>query len=237
MVHKVLAIVARILFSLLAVAFVVCLVYTLAAPAVQAGFDSAASAIEGAVTQATEDMDVDWNLDLPSLFGQGSEAQDSAAGGSDGAAAPSVSEQERAYRSWEDAVGDPVESVFGGTGVTAEVLEGVAGGSSSAVDVLAGLDETALTRASASAASYSMTVAAAGISSSLPTAVRGLMGDAATAAQEFSSAAQSVVSAVRQVRSGTLGASGTLAAAADEACRALATVESCKADAEAQLGL
>lgn len=230
MVHKVLAIVARILFSLLALAFVVCLVYTLAAPAVRAGFDSAAAAIEGAVAQATEDMDTDWGIDLAGLFGSNSGSAEPAGGDSAGvgaasgdgtgasgaSASGSLSAQERAYRTWEGSVGDPMGYVFGGTGVTAEMLEGVAGGSSSAGDVLVGLDETALSRVSANAASYAMTAAAA---------------------QEFAEAVQSLVAAVRQVQAGTLGASGALAEAADGACGALRTVEACVADAEAQLGL
>lgn len=251
MVHKVLAIVARILFSLLALAFVVCLVYTLAAPAVRAGFDSAAAAIEGAVAQATEDMDTDWSIDLAGLFGSNSGSAEPAGGDSAGvgaasgdgtgasgaSASSSLSAQERAYRTWEGSVGDPMGYVFGSTGVTAEMLEGVAGGSSSAGDVLVGLDETALSRVSANAASYAMTAAAAGISSSLPAGVRAQMSDAAAAAQEFAEAVQSLVAAVRQVQAGTLGASGALAEAADGACGALRTVEACVADAEAQLGL
>lgn len=251
MVYKVLSIVAGILMSLMTLVFVVCLVYTLSSSAVRAGFDSVSAAIEGAVAQATEAMDTEWDIDLSWLFGDAAASGSGASGGgldvlggiaslASGGAGDSAADfadlaQGQAYLAWKDRIADPVTRIFAGSGVTAEMIEGVAGGSSSASDALAALDETALAAISANAASYAATAAANAVPASLPEAARSSMQQANDAAQGFAASVQSVVSAVREVRSGALGSLGTLVGAANDALANLRAIDGCMQSAEAAL--
>lgn len=258
MVHKVLSIIASILFGLMTLVFAVCLVFTLASPAVQAGFDSVSNAIDNAVEQATRAMDTSWDFDFGALFGGVGSAADgpgpdaqgagssggsgwpwggSAAGGSNlqaGDFADPV--QGQAYLAWRQAVADPVGQIFAGTGVTAAMLEGVAGGSVSARDVLASLDEAALQAVSSSAASYAATVAATSVPASLDDAVRAQLWEANSAAQSFAASVQTVVGAIRSVKAGGWGSLDDLMSAANTAVANLQTLEACMAQAEALLG-
>lgn len=272
MVHKMLSIAASILFSFMTLAFVVCLVYTLATPAVQSAIDAVRSTIEGAANDAAASVGIEGGVDLSWLLGDSSSSSDEATAGltgvsdlvealatlvggvtgstaeadssSDSSDAADTSEATssdssglpQAYQTWKDAVADPVATVFAGTGVDADVLEGAAGGSSSATAVLTALDETALQRVDANASNYAGTAAAAGISASLPSAARTAMSEAVEAASSFASAARTLVSAVRSVQAGALGASGELVAAADDVVTALRSLDDAVAQAEAALG-
>lgn len=216
MVYRVLSVVAGILFALAVPVFAVCLVYTLASPAVQAGFDSVSKAIDSAVARASKAMDTDWGIDLAGIAASMASGGSPDEGGPD-SAATSAAGRGDAFASWRDALGDPVAAMFGSTGVTASVLEGVAGGSASAADALAGLSETSLLAVDAAAASYASTVASVTIPASLPEAVRAKMWDAAAAARALAASVQTLMGVVRVVRTGDLAATADLVAAADEA--------------------
>lgn len=79
MVYRILKIVNRILFGLMTLAFVVCLVYTLTAPMVQAGMEQARRSAEQVVSSAT-------NAIQSELTRQTDEALDDARAWFDGAA-------------------------------------------------------------------------------------------------------------------------------------------------------
>lgn len=253
MVYKVLSIIASILFALMTPVFVVCLVYSFAQPAVQAGIDSVHTALDSAVNQATQAMETTWNFDLSGLVGGSADAA-SGTGSATGTAAGTGSAgsgvggsgvtaqgfadaaQGQAYLAWKEVVGDPVGRIFDGTGVTSSLLEGVAGGSVSAEGLLAGLNETALGTIASNASNYGATVAASSVPASLPEAVRVQMWQANAAAQSFAASVQTIVSAVRGIASGNLGSYGDLARAADATITALRTFDGCTAEAERLLG-
>ena len=274
MVHKVLSIVSKILFGLVTLAFMACLVYTLASPTVQASLDEISSSVQGivdsvssAASQATDAIDAGWQATagaasgVAGLAGSAASTASAETAGTDGAASASVTDaanagsgtkggtgagetgaaeladtaQGQAYLSWKAAVADPVARVFGTTGVTEALLEGVAGGSTSASSALTGMDETVLVSLSASASNYATGAAANGVPSTLPEEVRAQMWEANSAAQGFAAAVQSIVEAVRGARGGNLLSLGDLMSAADSAVQSVRALNACFSSAEAAL--
>ena len=276
MVHKVLSIVSKILFGLVTLAFMACLVYTLASPTVQASLDEISSSVQGivdsvssAASQATDAIDAGWQATagaasgVAGLAGSAASTASAETAGTDGAASASVTDaanagsgtkggtgagagetgageladtaQGQAYLSWKAAVADPVARVFGTTGITEALLEGVAGGSTSASSALTGMDETVLVSLSASASNYATGAAANGVPSTLPEEVRAQMWEANSAAQGFAAAVQSIVEAVRGARGGNLLSLGDLMSAADSAVQSVRALNACLSSAEAAL--
>lgn len=162
--------------------------------------------------------------------GQGSSASSSAA--ATPAAGFADAAQGQAFLAWKGAVADPVGHVFGGTGVTEALLEGVAGGSSSARGILTSLDDAALSAVSTSASNYAATVAATAVPSALPAEARAQMWQAGSAAQSFAASVQTLVAALRDVRSGSISALGDLLSAADSCIQASREMDACVAAAE-----
>jgi hypothetical protein len=244
-VYRVLSIVAGILFSLLLLVGGVCLVYTMSVPAVRSALSAATAAIEDAASGAMDSLGVDGSSALSWLTG-GADASGALSGALGGLASlgsgSSLSasdfadaEQGEAYLAWKDLVGDPVGSVLSGSGVSRSVLEGVAGGSTSAAEVLADLSESELMTIKGNAASYAATAGSASVSAVLPSDVRSSMWEASTAAQSFASAVQNLVDSAVSVKGGNLAASASLVSNANSVVGALQTMDSCIAAAEAGL--
>lgn len=239
MVYKVLSIIAGILMSLTGAVLAVCLVYTMGAPLLQAGLDGVKNSLSDSLNSAASAVGLDasaiagdWRANLGNLFASVSTPAASAEkpSNTEGDFADPV--QGEAYLRWKDVVGDPVGSVLAGSGVNATVLQGIAGGSGSANDVLAGLDETALAAIYANAARYASNVSSVEVSGALPDAVRAQLWEANSAAQSFASAVQQMVGSVRDFKAGNVGALIQLAGEANTAMGAVNSINACMANAE-----
>ena len=239
MVYKVLSIIASILLSLTGVVLVACLAYTLGAPLLEAGVNGVKASLKDSLTSAAGAVGLDagaiagdWRAQVGDLFASVANTTGT------GAAAPTATgdfvdqAQGEAYLRWKDVVGDPVGSVLAGSGVSATVLQGIAGGSTSANDVLASLDETALATIYANAARYASNVSAAEVSSILPDNVRAQMWEANSAAQGFAAAVQQLVESARSFKAGNVGALLGLAGEANSAMNGVTTINACLTNAE-----
>jgi hypothetical protein len=216
-------------------------------PAVKAGISAAGSAIEGAASDAMAALDTSWDFSWLGL-GSSDDADGSSSGllgslgslanlgtGSSSSSDFADASQGEAYLAWKALVGDPVGAVLEGSGVSRSVLEGAAGGSTSASEVLASLDEAALTTISSNAANYASTAGSAAVSGSLPSDVRASMFEAESAAQSFAADVQNLVSGVRSVKSGNLLGTAGLVSSANAVVSDLNRLDSCLAAAEAGL--
>ncbi len=215
MIYKVLSWIGRILFPLMTILFIVCIVYTFSSSAVREGIDNVTEAIDNAVSEATEAMETSSWIDyFRGLFGGESSSSSTEV---QEAAAFYDTEEGQAYLTWKNTVDEPVYTIFAGTDVTADVLEGVAGGASSAISILTDLDETALIAIDANARNYAATLSAATPSSLLSADIRARMLDAQTYGGSFASAVEAMVSDIREVKRGTWGASSELESSANDA--------------------
>lgn len=244
MVYRILNIAAGILMGLAVPVGIVCLVYTLAMPTVRAGIEGVRSSFDNAVSAAAAAVGVDqaaldgWGASVAAMFSGAEQAAVPDGAGSGGAV--QVSDfadpaQGEAYLAWKAVVADPVGSVLQGSGVSATVLAGVAGGSSSAGDALAALDETALVAIDANAKRYAALASGAEVSSVLPEDVRSRLWEANAAAQTFATAVQQMVGQVRELKAGGLGALAALAGTASTAVASANTIAACVSDAEEAL--
>lgn len=237
MVYKVLSAVTGAVFGIMAAAFVVCLGFTLASPAVQQGVRDIRDGVGAMVGTAMESMDSEWDFDLGELW-------DDAAGSVSAALSPAGGDavgfadtaQGGAYLQWRSAVEDPMGKVFGQTGVTVALVEGVAAGSTSAADAIASLDPSDLADISLRAASYSIAVGVNSVPSTLPGDVRAYLEEANANAREFADAVAALVNAAGALQAGDVLGSSALADCADRALGALSALEGDLSSAEALLG-
>ena len=259
MVFKVLNIIAGIMVSLLGLALVGCLAYTVMSPAVQNGIGGVKGAVEDLVSSATSALSAGTSAGsgegsgssgaagfIDGLLGtvsggaeQIADAVGSVAGLAGGQSAPAESFADPAwaqsYATWSNAIANPVDKVLAGTGIDASVLEAVASGSTSASSLLTELDEGTLGTVSANASTYAATAAANYVPASLPQEAQAQMQAANASAQDFASAVQTLVGCVRDLKGGNVFVLGDLSSAANAAYGALQAMDSSVAAAEAAL--
>ena len=260
LVQKVLTIATRVLLGVCAVAGVVCLAYTLASSAVQRGFDALGSAWDDATSSAwatlvdeaqrrlAESSSAATEADaaegagagsgsgiggalsgLASLVGLGSGGDTSAQSFAD----PALGAD---YQAWKDAVSSPVERVFGGTGIDTTTLEAAAGGSSSATNLLAKLDEPTLAAVSANADKLKATAGSHAVPASLPADVQAQMRQADQHCVAFCDDVKRLVDDVRTLKGGNILAGAAVSSSAYAARDDLEQMESCMQAAERSLG-
>lgn len=241
-VYRVLSIIAGVLTSLTGLVLVVCLGYTMAVPLFEAGVSGVKASLSNALDMASDTMGVDlgalgegWQSQAAALVSAvGSSPWGALGGGGDanGFADPAQGEL---YLQWKGVVGDPVGEILSGAGVSAAVLEGVAGGSGSAADLLAGLDETALSTIESNAIRYGTLAAGAEVSTALPEGVRASMWEANSLAQSFSTDVQTLVATLRATRAGDPAALVGLPGQANAIVGDLNAMNACMERAEAEL--
>ena len=230
LLQKVLTIIARILLGICTVVGVACLVYTLSTAAVQAGFDSARSAVTDMVDQARASLESGVASAIAGVT-PASGSQEPAA--SDGG----TSDYAAAYQQWKDAVSSPVGRVFAGTGIDAETLEGAAGGSASAFSALTGLDETALATVDQNAGNLAATAGAHAVPASLPEGAQAQLAQADAHCASFCADVRKLLDSVRTLRGGNVLASTGVTSAAYAARSELEGMDACMQEAERILGI
>ena len=239
MVYRVLSIVANVLMGLASVVLVVCLGWTLAVPLFEAGVSGVQASLDDALATASDAMGVDlaavgddWRSQAGSLLAATGAGLWGSLGSDGGVQGVQDSAQADAYNQWKAVVGDPVGSILGGSGVSATVLEGIAGGSGSATDVLSSLDETALSAIESNAIRYGTLAAGAEVPASLPEGVRASMWEANSVAQSFAADVQALVGSVRAFRAGDGLALAALPGQASTVVGDLNRMNDCLAQAE-----
>jgi hypothetical protein len=141
-----------------------------------------------------------------------------------------------AYLQWKDGISSPVDRVFAGTSITRELIEGVAGGSVTATQALAELDDATLATVASNASSLSATAANHAIPSSLPQGVQADMRDADAHCRAFCDQVQAMVAAAGKVRAGDVLAVTSLTGAAGSADAELKAMDESMSQAEGLLG-
>ena len=258
MVYKVLSIIAWILLPLVLFCGAACMVYTVASPMVQERVEQIRDAVRSAVESAADSLSIDTGdgLGLPAGMGEfidgllGSSGIDSvdfasafqqatSMGGGTATSAEQFNDagQGQAYLAWRAVVANPVDRVLSGTGVDASVLEGAAGGSSSASQMLADLDYSTLDAISANASAYSTAVTQLAMPSNMPAEAQTQMSAARSAALNFSAQVQTMVSGVRSLKGGNVFALSDISDSAGGANSSLAQLDSSLRNAEAVLGV
>ena len=256
-----------ILLSLCGLALTVCLVYTMASPVVQQGFNNVGEAVDSLVGQATDAMAPVFDgsegetFRDPGFFERiGEFFTGLFKGASSAVSSPTPSTplpqtqssfapetlsvnsfsdpyMGQAYLMWRNAVADPLVRVMVGTGATAEVLEGIAAGSSSARAVLIGLSDAELNQASSNIAAYRTTVLTTGVPQDLPNDVKVQVSSANDAALTFCNRAQTLIDDARAARGGSAVAEGEMSGVANEMIQAANTMNTCMSTAEALMGV
>lgn len=256
MVYKVLSIVIWVLLPFVLFAGGACLVYTVASPIVQEKIDGIGSGVRDLVQQATDAISVGAGDGLPSGVGgfidgllgtsgidtsdiAGAYQQMTQMGGGTATSADQFADasQGQAYLTWRSTIQNPLDRVLAGTGVDATLLEGVAGGSSSASEMLASLDDATLDAISANASSYSRAVTQLAMPSNMPTDAQAYMSQARTSALNFAAQVQTLVSGVRSLKGGNVFALGDLSDSAGGANASLSQLDANLRSAEAVLGV
>lgn len=233
LLQKVLTIIARILLGICTVVGVACLVYTLSTAAVQAGFDSARSAVTDMVDQARASLESGVTSAIAGVTPASGSREPAAEAASDGG----TSDYAAAYQQWKDAVSSPVGRVFAGTGIDAETLEGAAGGSASAFSALTGLDETALATVDQNAGNLAATAGAHAVPASLPEGAQAQLAQADAHCASFCADVRKLLDSVRTLRGGNVLASTGVTSAAYAARSELEGMDACMQEAERILGI
>ncbi len=242
MVYRVLSIIAGVLMSLTGLVLVVCLGYTMAVPLFEAGVSGVRASLDNALDAASDTMGVDlgalgegWQSQAAALVSAVGSGPWGALGGGGDASGFADPAQGELYLQWKSVVGDPVGEILSGTGVSVSVLEGIAGGSGSAANMLSGLDETALSAVESNAIRYGTLAAGAEVAASLPEGVRASMWEANSNAQSFATDVQAMVATVRAARGGDPVALAGLPAQASAAVGDLNAMNACMERAESAL--
>lgn len=201
----------------------------------QAVFALSSGAAAGAVSQAAqgaaatgEAPDYPWLRTDLSIFESG--------GATTAVGADDLQAQEL-YQAWKDDISSPVARVFAGTHVTQELIEGVSGGSISAVTALSDLDDAALAAVGTNADSLFKTARAHQVSYALPEDVQEQMHRADEACQEFCVSAMEMARQASSLKSGNVTAAVDLASTAAEAIAHLSDMDEAMGAAESLLGL
>lgn len=242
MVYRVLSIVANILMGLAGTVLVICLGWTMAVPLFEAGVSGVKASLGNALDAASDAMGVDlsavgdgWRDQADSLFSAVGDVSWGALGASGGVQGVQNQGWADAYNQWKAVVGDPVGTILSGSGISTSVLEGMAAGSSSATDVLASLDEAALSTIESNAIRYATLVSGAEVPSSLPEAARASMWEANSLALSFAGDVQNLVASVRSVKAGDGLAAFGLPGQASSVVSGLNSMNDCMARAEEAL--
>lgn len=157
-----------------------------------------------------------------------------AVGGTGGAAGTDAKEL---YQAWKDDISSPLTRIFGSETITAELIEGVAGGSMTATAALTDLDGTALAAVKSRAENLSATAVAHQISSALPQDVQAQMSRADQACQELCADVLRMGQQISDLKSGNVTAAGQLSATAADASAHISQMQQAMESAESQLGL
>lgn len=138
---------------------------------------------------------------------------------------PAIANQTYAadYLQWRSEISTPVERLFAGTGIDATLIEGIAGGSVTAISTLATLPDSTLSTIYTNATNLSRTAAYHSISASLPADVQSAMHNADSSVQTFAAEVQELITAVRSVNNGSLL---SITAVTDHAGKAFAALQS-----------
>ena len=267
MVYRILSIASHILTSLTGVALVICIVYTVASPAVQRSINGIGEAVDGLITDATTALNetgvsgvsdaiesggsifgefVDGLLGRNQPSGQSGTSKGASSAGSGTVASTRADlvvadfadpSQGQAYLGWRNAIGDPMHRVFAGTAVTEDMLIGIAGGSSAASQAFLSLDEASLDAIVTNANSYSSTLTSTVVPANLPSSVQRELSEANAAARRFTEQAKSLVTSAHSTKDGSILAYGELANAANAVWRSDQQVADCMIEAERLLGV
>lgn len=258
LIRKIVSIIVHILLVLAVVAGVGCFVYSYIAEKAADALGQTGMSLDSIVSTLQEA-----SSSAVSSLRDGASGSGTSSSGSSGAAAATISQyasqvadafglasssgqtsssfsdptQGEEYLQWKNEIDSPVERVFENTSITAELIEGIAGGSISATQTLVQISDADLTTISSNAASLSTTAAYHTIPSDLPEDVRSLMHEADTHCQNFCTQVQAMVTAARDLKAGNLSAASSLTSAAGAANSELKSMDAAMTSAEELLGV